>query len=256
MDDHIELSRHGAVLALRLARPEKKNALTASMYTALAEALERAEDDSELRAIVFLGSGGAFSAGNDIRDFLDSPPRDERSPTFRFVSALPRSSLPLIAAVDGAAVGIGATMLLHCDLVYVTARARLKMPFVDLATVPEAGSSYLLPRRVGHVRAAELVMLGEAIDGATAVRLGLANRLVEPEALEETAFAAARALAAKPPAALKRTKRLLKADRPALEAAMARELADFVACLDSAEAREAFSAFLEKRGPDFSRPSG
>jgi len=253
MDRHIELARAGAILALRLARPEKKNALTAAMYAALAEALESAEDDPELRAVVLLGSDGVFCAGNDIKDFLERPPRDDTSPTLRFMRALPRLSLPLIAAVDGPAIGIGATMLLHCDLVYVTTRAQLKMPFVDLATTPEAGSSYLLPRLIGHVRAAELVMLGDAIDGETAVRLGLANRVVAPEALEETAFAAARKLAEKPPEALKRTKRLIKADREALDAAVARELVDFRECLDSAEAREAFSAFLEKRKPDFSR---
>ena len=198
MDDHVELARDGPILTLRLARPDKKNAITASMYTALADALEQAETDPEVRAIVLLGCNGVFCAGNDIGDFLNHPPRDETSPTLRFVRALPRLEQPLIAAVDGLAIGVGTTMLLHCDLVYVTARARLSVPFVDLGITPEAGSSYLLPRLVGHVRAAELMMLGEAIDGETAVRLGLANRLVEPEALEKTAIAAAHALAAKP----------------------------------------------------------
>lgn len=256
MGDPVEIGRDGAVMTIRLCRPDKKNAITAAMYARMADALDELNRDDALRAGLFLGTDGIFTAGNDLSDFLQHPPAGEDAPVFRFISALPRAEKPLVAAVDGPAVGVGTTMLLHCDLVYVTARTRLQMPFVNLGLLPEAGSSYLLPRLLGHARAAELVMLGEPVDGETAVRLGLANRLVAPEQIEETARAAARALAEKPPAAVRITKRLLKSDRAAVEAALKREGEEFVGRLQSAEAREAFAAFLEKRKPDFSSRAG
>lgn len=252
MTQPVEISRDGAVLVLRLRRPDKKNAITAAMYAAMADALAGLERDDTLRAALITGSDGLFTAGNDLTDFLQNPPAGEDSPVFRFIAALPRADKPLVAAVDGPAVGVGTTMLLHCDLVYVTARARLQVPFVNLGLLPEAGSTYLLPRLIGHARAAELVMLGEPIDGEAAVRLGIASRVVAPDELEATALAAARALADKPPAAMRITKQLLKSDRPAVEAAMRREGEEFIRRLRSAEAREAFAAFLEKRKPDFS----
>ena len=253
MSEHIRVEREGAVTAIRLARPEKKNAITTAMYVAMAEATEAAEADETVRVIVFLGSGGAFAAGNDLKDFLENPPQDESAPVFRFLTALVASTKPIVAGVDGVAVGLGTTLLLHCDLVYVTAAARLQTPFVNLGLTPEAGATYLLPRFLGHVRAAEMVMLGEALDGEAAVRLGLANALVAAEDLEEKALGAARTLAAKPPASLRATRALLKANRPQIERAMKAEADEFTVRLRSAEAREAFSAFFEKRQPDFSK---
>jgi enoyl-CoA hydratase/carnithine racemase len=253
MSEHIKAVRDGAVMTIRLARPEKKNAITTAMYTAMAEAMETAESDDTIRVIVFLGSGGAFAAGNDLKDFLENPPQEESAPVFRFLNALLNATKPIVAGVEGVAVGLGTTLLLHCDLVYVTANARLQTPFVNLGLTPEAGATYLLPRFLGHVRAAEMVMLGEPMDGETAVRLGLANALLAPEELEDKVLSTARALAEKPPAALRATRALLKANHPQVEAAMNAEAAEFTARLRSAEAKEAFSAFLEKRKPDFSK---
>lgn len=250
MTAHVEIGRDGHVLLLRFARPDKRNAITAGMYARLAEALREAEDDPGIHVAVVAGSGGSFTAGNDLRDFLESPPVDPSAPVFGFLTALAGSTVPLVAAVDGDAVGIGTTMLLHCDMVLATARARFRLPFVDLGLVPEAGSTLLLPRIMGHSRAAELLMLGDDFGGERAVALGIVNRLVSPEALEAEAMALAARLAAKPPRALRETKRLLK-DAAAVDAAMRREVEVFVSRLVSAEAREAFQAFAEKRRPDF-----
>ncbi len=252
MSDDILIETNEAILTIRVNRPERKNALTADMYAAMADALETAAGDSSANVAVILGSEGVFTAGNDIKDFLNDPPHGEAAPVHRFISFLAQTDMPLVAAVDGPAIGIGTTMLLHCDFVHVTARAHLQMPFVDLALVPEAGSSFLAPRLLGHAKAAELLMLGQPFDGAEAVRLGIANRLCTPEELEPAAMATARALAAKPPAALRATKSLLRQSERQLEAAMQREGDAFAKGLSSAEAKEAFAAFLEKRKPDFS----
>lgn len=253
MTDEIVRSRDNGVLVLRLNRPDKKNAMTGAMYQALAVALEEAEADLGIRAIVLLGTAGTFCAGNDINDFLSRSPDGPSQPVHAFLYGLARSSVPMVAGVDGDAVGIGTTMLLHCDLVLATPRARLRMPFVNLGIVPEAGSTLLLPRIMGHARAAELVMLGEPLDAARAVELGLVNRLIEPDALEAETMAVAARLAAQPPGALRDTKRLLKGDRGTLEATIAEEIRIVSERLGSAEAREAFTAFLEKRTPDFSQ---
>ena len=219
----------------------------------MADALGAAADERSANVALFVGTEGIFTAGNDIKDFLNDPPHSASSPVHRFITFLATTDLPLVAAVDGPAIGIGTTMLFHCDFVHVTERAHLHMPFVDLALVPEAGSSYLAPRLLGHAKAAELLMLGQPMDGAEAVRLGIANQLTAPEDLEKSARATARALAAKPPAALRATKALLKASENQLQAAMQREGEAFAKGLSSAEAKEAFSAFLEKRAPDFSK---
>lgn len=253
MTDEVLASRADGVLILRLNRPDRKNAMTGAMYRALAEALAAAEADMDIRAIVLLGTAGTFCAGNDINDFLSRSPGQSPQPVHDFLYALARSTVPMVAGVDGDAVGIGTTMLLHCDIVLATARARLRLPFVNLGIVPEAGSTLLLPRIMGHARAAELVMLGEPFDGARAVELGIANRLVEPDALEAETLAITARLAAQPPGALRDTKRLLKGDRAAIEATIAEEIRIVGDRIGSAEAREAFSAFLEKRQPDFSR---
>lgn len=252
MSEHVRISADDGVLTLRFDRPDRKNALTAEMYAALADALTQAARGLDVRVALFLGSDGVFTAGNDIKDFLNDPPHSESAPVHRFLAFLATTDLPLVAAVDGPAVGIGTTMLLHCDFVHVTEGAQLQMPFVDLALVPEAGSSFLLPRLVGHARAAELLMLGRPLDGAEAVRLGIANALTPPDRLEAAAYETARAFAAKPPAALRATKTLLRHSDDRLKAAMRREGEAFARGLGSAEAKEAFAAFLEKRKPDFS----
>lgn len=252
MSEQIELRRDGRVLIARLVRPQKRNAMTGAMYAALAEALSEAETDPDIRAVAILGDAGCFTAGNDIGDFLDRPPLEPEAPVLGFLRALAGATVPLVAGVDGDAVGIGTTMLLHCDLVLVTGRARLRLPFVDLGLVPEAGSTWLLPRMLGHARAAELLLLGAPFDGARAVALGIANRQVAPDALEAETLDVARALAAKPPQAMRQTKSLLRGERASIDEAMAAELALLAERMVSAEAREAFSAFLEKRPPDFS----
>lgn len=256
MTSSIHVSLDGAIMTMRFARPEKKNAITAEMYGHMIAALERADRDTGIHVLVLLGEGGNFTAGNDLGDFLNAPPQDESAPVMRFLDALVGCGAPMIAGVDGVAVGIGTTLLLHCDLVFATPEARLLLPFVNLGLSPEAASTYLLPRLLGHARAAELFLLGEPFSGARAHQLGLVNRLVAPEALESEVMAAARQLAAKPPAALRATKKLIKGDDPNIAAAMQRETETFTAQLVSAEAREAFSAFLEKRAPDFANPAG
>lgn len=252
MSDHVRAEREGRVLRLTLTRPEKKNALTRAMYAALADALTEACGDAGVRAVVLAGEGGAFTAGNDLFDFMMDPPRDETSPVFQFLHAAVSFPKPLIAAVEGVAIGIGTTMLLHCDLAYAAPSARFKMPFTDLGLVPEAGSSLLVPRLAGQVRAAELLLLGEAFDAETAREIGLVNAVVDDPLAE--AMERAQALAAKPPAAVRQSKALLRA--PLLDRVLAtirEEAALFVERLQSEEAQEAFTAFMEKRPPDFSR---
>jgi enoyl-CoA hydratase/carnithine racemase len=250
MSEHVVVTREaGDVLLVRLARPEKKNALTGAMYDALREALEGADrEDSGVGAVVIAGSAGVFTAGNDLHDFAADAAggRAEASPALRFIRRLVHGRTPLVAAVDGIAVGIGTTMTLHCDLVYVTPEARFRMPFVDLGLVPEAGSSYLLPRRLGFPKATELLMLAEAFGGDEAVRLGLANAVVPADGLLEHALAQAARLAAKPRAALAATRALIRGDHAAMSAAMDAEAKAFDAALRSPEARAAFEAFLEK----------
>lgn len=251
MDGEVRIERDGAITVVRMWRPEKKNALTADMYAALADALEAASASDEVRVVVIAGAPGAFTAGNDLADFLHRPPRDRAAPVFRFIDALPACPVPVVAAVDGPAAGIGTTMLLHCDLVYASTRTRFVLPFVNLALVPEAGSSLLLPRLAGLQRASELLMLGEPFDAARGAEIGLVNAVCEPDAVEATALAAARKLAAKPRAALRATKALLRREPEPVAARIDIELAEFDRHLDSPHAREAFSAFLQRRPPDF-----
>ena len=251
-DAHIHAEADGGVLTLTIARPAKKNALTRAMYAALADALEGAVGDAAVRAVVVRGSDGVFTAGNDLGDFMMDPPTDPGSPVFRFLQAVATFPKPLVAAVEGPAIGIGTTLLLHCDLAYAAPGATFKMPFVDLGLVPEAASSLLLPRLAGQARAAELLLLGESFSAETAAQVGLVNEVVEDPA----ARAAERAgqLARKPPSAVRQTKALLRHDTAgAVGETMAREGALFVDRLQSPEAQEAFTAFFEKRAPDFSR---
>ncbi len=240
------------ILTITFNRPDKKNALTSAMYAVLADALEAADQDNAVRVILFAGNGGAFTAGNDLQDFLNNPPQGDNTPVFRFLRAISTASKPLVAAVSGVAVGVGTTMLLHCDLVYAGESAKLSLPFVNLALVPEAASSLLLPAMIGHHRAAELFMLGEAFTPATAKDYGIVNAIFPDDKLLAEAMAVAAKLAAKPPTALRLTKQLLKRTKGDVAGQMALEGDHFRSQLKSAEAREAMTAFFEKRAPKFS----
>jgi len=241
----------GRVLILRLNRPGKKNALTLDMYRALAALLEKAADDARVRAAVLSGSETDFTAGNDIQDFLAGGQVDAQHPTIRFLHVLNRFPKPLLAGVAGHAVGIGTTLLLHCDLVYAAPDAVFQLPFVNLGLCPEAGSSYLLPRSAGYRNAAEAFLLGDPFDAPKALRLGIVNEVVGD--VQATAIRQAHRIAAKPPAAVRLTKKLLRAgDAAQGERALEQETGRFIERLQSKEAREAFAAFLEKRDPDFS----
>ncbi len=255
MAEQVLVTEAGKVLHLRLNRPEKKNALTRDMYRTLVDALDRADADPAIRAVTISGAGDAFTAGNDLADFLAGGPVDETSPQLRLLRALVRARKPLVAAVNGVAVGIGVTMLLHCDLVYAAEEATFQLNFVNIGLVPEAGSSLLLPRMVGHHRAAELLLLGDMFDAATAHRMGIVNAVCPKDALAAKLDQVAAALAAKPPASLRITKQLLKGAgyETELIARQDEELVHFGRQLVSPEAREAMTAFMEKRKPDFSK---
>ncbi|WP_370152986.1 enoyl-CoA hydratase [Ferrovibrio sp.] len=239
------------VLSITINRPDKKNALTAAMYGAMADALDAGEADAAVRAIVIAGAPGAFTAGNDLQDFLNNPPQGDNSPVFRFLRGISTASKPLVAAVTGVAVGVGSTMLLHCDLVYAAESAKFSFPFVNLALVPEAASSLLLPRMVGYHKAAEMILLGEPFDAAAALACGIANAVCPDDRVVETAMATARKLAAKPPTSLRLSKQLMKQAQNDVAGQMAAEGVHFKAQLTSAEAREAMTAFFEKRPPKF-----
>lgn len=244
---HIQTSREGAVAVLRFARPEKKNALTAQMYEDLVAAFEAAAADPEVRVLLLGGTEGVFTAGNDLMDFVSNPPGGPDSPVFRFLLCASRFPKPVVAVVDGPAVGLGTTVLLHCDLVVASTRARFVMPFVPLGIVPEFASSLLLPMRVGWQRASEWLLLGEAFDAEAAQRAGLVNRVVAPEELEATGLALAQAVAARPPEAVRLSKQLMKAPIQAeLDAALAREGEIFVERLRSEETIQAMTTFLMK----------
>jgi len=242
------------VLRIEIARPEKKNAITVAMYAAMADALETAGRDPGVRVVLIHGARDCFTAGNDLKDFLERPPHSEDSPVSRFLRGISTFGKPLIAAVNGAAVGIGTTMLLHCDLVYAAPGARFQLPFVSLGLVPEAGSSFLLPYIGGYQRAAELLLLGQPFGPAKALAAGFVTEVIPEDELFEYARDAALGVAALPPAAVRQTKALMK-QRYATRVteAMKEEGAVFRERLASPEAKEAMTAFFEKRKPDFSR---
>ena len=246
MTDHVSVTHDDGVVLVRIARPEKKNALTGAMYDAMTGALAAADRDGA-GAIVIAGSGGVFTAGNDLADFLAFAERSEGElPASRFIRQLAVTRTPLVAAVEGVAIGVGTTMTFHCDLVYAAPTATFRMPFVDLGLVPEAGSSFLLPGRVGRAKATELLMLGEPYNAGEAARLGLINAVVEADELVTHALAQAKRLAAKPRGALTATRRLIRGDEGQLLAAMRAEAEAFEAALKSADARRIFKAFLDK----------
>ncbi|NWE70974.1 enoyl-CoA hydratase/isomerase family protein [Pseudomonas gingeri] len=249
MTDAIVIEREGGLLTLRLNRADKKNALTRAMYSQLGQALREADEDPAIRAVLICGSEECFTSGNDIADFLEEPPSDLDSPVFHFMRSLLDCRKPLIAAVAGPAVGIGTTLLLHCDLVYVSADARLRMPFVNLGLCPEFGSSLLLPRLVGHARAAELLLLGEGFSGEQAAAWGLATAAL-PSGAEALARAREAALRFEQlaPAAVQISKELMKApDREQLRKVVEAEGALFVQRLRSPEAIAALSGFMTRR---------
>jgi enoyl-CoA hydratase/carnithine racemase len=245
--------RSGNILRIQLNRPARKNAVTLAMYIALAYLLNAAANDDQTRIVLWHGAGDSFSAGNDIQDFLKNPPGAGESLQARLIEALINFDKPIVAAVQGAAIGGGTTMLTHCDFVFAGQSAKFQMPFVDLALVPEFGSSYSVPARIGYVRAAELILLGSRFDAKRALELGLVTRVVPDQELLATANETARALAEKAPAALRACKRLMRSStREELERAVKLENEEFSARVRSAEAKEAFTAFLEKRPPNFS----
>ena len=251
-DINTELS--DGVLRIELNRPQSKNALTTSMYARLGEIFAEADRDETVRVMLWHGAGDSFSAGNDIKDFLENPPAAGDSPQARLTEAFIAFEKPIVVAVHGVAIGGGTTMLTHCDFVYAGESTRFQIPFVNLGLVPEFGSSLSVPMRAGYIRAAEKYLLGEPFTAAEAAMMGLVTRIVPDEDVLATASATARKLAAKPGGALQANKRLLK--QPwlgALRQAVAAESQEFVARVQSAEAREAFSAFLEKRPPNFAK---
>lgn len=252
MSDDVIITRDGHILDIRFNRPDKKNALTLKMYSAMTEALAAAEKDLDVRVVLFHGAGGNYTSGNDVNDFLSKPPIDESAPALQFISAIARATVPIVAAIEGVSVGVGTTMLLHCDYVLVTEDARLQFPFINLALLPEAGSTRLLPRLLGYTRAAELTLLAEEFSGARAVELGIASKTVKSGNIHEEAKTIADKFATKPPKAVRMAKRMLKGEQARMDAIIAEEARIFGQQLTSPEAREAFSAFIEKRNPDFS----
>ena len=254
MSEHVIIDLKDGVLRIEMRRPEKKNALTGPMYAAMADALERAASEDAVRVVLIHGQPEVFTAGNDLGDFLNGPTDDPNRPVFRFLRNIAAAPKPLLAAVAGNAVGVGTTMLLHCDLVYAGEGARFQLPFVNLALCPEAACSYLLPRLAGHQRASELLLFGEPFNAAKAYEIGLVNAIHADATLLEAALERARKLATLPAASLRETKRLLKQGHAALvQQTMKDEGEIFLRQLASPEAKEAFSAFLEKRKPDFSK---
>ncbi len=252
--DEIITERSGSIIRVELNRPKRRNAITSGMYVTLADIFNDAAKDEQIRVVLWHGAGESFSAGNDVEDFLANPPGPGDSPQARLMNALIDLDKPLIAAVHGAAIGGGTTMLLHCDFVYAGESAKFQMPFINLAVVPEFGSSYALPARIGHIRAAQLILLGLPFDARRAVDLGFATQVVPDQDLLTTASETARKLAAKPAGALQASKRLLKRSfREQIKAAMKAENEEFSAQVRSEEAKEALSAFLEKRPADFTR---
>jgi len=250
--DEIVTERSGSILRVQLNRPEKRNAMTSSMYATLADVFNEAAKNESTRVVLWHGAGDSFCAGNDVEDFLKNPPGPGESPQARLMKALLDFDKPVVAAVHGAAIGGGTTMLTHCDFVYAGESAKFQMPFINLAVVPEFGSSYSIPARIGYLRAAELILLGRSFDARRAADLGLVTEVIADQDLMTAATKTAWTFAAKPADAMRASKRLMKAPfREQIEAAIWAELAEFSVHVRSDDAKEALRAFLEKRPPDF-----
>jgi enoyl-CoA hydratase/carnithine racemase len=250
----IKTATLNGVATIEIARPEKKNALTQAMYQAMADALNAANGDAAVRAVLIVGQPGIFTSGNDIEDFVQRPPQGTDSPVFHFMQALIGCEKPVVAAVTGAAIGIGTTLLLHCDFVYVSDEARLAMPFVSLGLVPELGSSLLVPQLMGHAKAAEKLLLGDPFTAAEAVECGIANAVLPASEVVNQARRIAERFNTLAPASVRETKRLMRAgQRELVQSTLLVERDVFGARLRSPEAQEAFQAFFQKRAPDFSK---
>lgn len=259
MSSEIEITVTDEIQVMRFTRAEKKNAFTGEMYDAMSAALDKGEKDDGICAHIFIGSGGAFNAGNDINDFIrraKGGPDGIPTPSLSFIKRLPHVTKPMIAAVDGLAIGIGTTMLFHCDLVYASPTASLRTPFLDLGLVPEAASSLTAVQRMGYSRAFELLCLGEAFGAERAMQAGIVNAVVPADQLEATAMNAARRLAAKPREALMAARKLMRGDTAPIAGKIEEEAKVFQSRMRSAEAQEAFAAFFEKRPPDFAKVRG
>ena len=254
MTQGILVHSESGILTLTFNRPDKKNSITAAMYQQLADALRAAADDASTRVVVIQGSETIFSAGNDLGDFMNNPPAGDGSPVFQFLHGIAAFPKPLLAAVCGPAVGVGTTLLLHCDLVIAGDNAAFSMPFVNLGLCPEAASSLLVPQMMGYHRAAEALLLGEPFLAEAALEVGLVNRVVPPSEATRVAMQWAQKLAAKPISSLIETKRLLKkGNADTVKTRMTEEGASFGRMLREPAAKEAFSAFMERRLPDFSK---
>jgi enoyl-CoA hydratase/carnithine racemase len=252
--EHIVAEAGGGVLRLEIRRPEKKNALTVPMYAALTEMLDSAERNPEIRVVLLHGQPDVFTSGNDLADFLQNPAIAPDHPAYAFVRRVSTFEKPIVAAVTGSCIGVGATMLLHCDLVYAGESAIFSLPFVNLGLCPEAGASLLLPLAAGQARAAEILMIGEPFGARRAAECGIVSAVLPDAEVVAHATAQARKLAAKPPAALRLTKQLMRRGvRNEVAETIDEEIGHFQRRLESLEAKEAFSAFLEKRKPDFSK---
>jgi enoyl-CoA hydratase/carnithine racemase len=252
--DEIITERSGSILRVELNRPTKKNAMTSAMYVALATILDEAASDEGIRVVLWHGAGDSFCAGNDVEDFLTNPPGPDESPQLWLMNALVNIDKPLVAAVQGAAIGGGTTMLTHCDFVYASESARFQMPFIDLALVPEFGSSCSIPARIGHIRASELILLGQPFDAQRAAAVGFVTEVVPDHNLLATATETARKLAAKSPRALQASKWLMKRPfRDQIKAAMKAENEAFSAQIRSQEAKQALASFLGKHQPNHDR---
>jgi enoyl-CoA hydratase/carnithine racemase len=252
--DEIITERTESILRIELNRPTKRNAMTSAMYVALAGIFDGAAKDGQTRVVIWHGAGDSFCAGNDIEDFLKNPPGPGESPQARLMEALLNFDKPVVAAVHGAAIGGGTTMLTHCDFIYAGESTKFQLPFINLAVVPEFGSSCSVPARIGHVRAAELILLGIPYDARRAAELGLVTQVVSDKDVLARATETAGRLAAKPAGAMQASKRLMKQPfREQIRAAMKAENQEFSAQVRSADAKEALTAFLEKRKPDFTK---
>ncbi len=245
---HIAIEQHEHILTLTINRPDKKNALTRDMYLSLANAINYAGHDEDARVIVIKGSSGVFTAGNDMHDFIAATSQTdaEINETEQFMRALMECELPIIAQVEGLAIGIGATLLLHCDFVYCSRNTILKTPFINLGLVPEYASSYIMPRLMGHVKASEWLLLGESVTAESAKDMGMVNEVLETEALKAKVMQTAQKLAVLPQAALRQSKRLMKANSFAVKDHMYAELKIFIAAMQSEEAKQAFDAFVQR----------
>lgn len=247
MSEFVSVEKSGAVVWIRLNRSHKKNALTQDMYRAMTSVLQVAEADTSVAAVVLTGSGDSFTAGNDLNDFLTIEKLDDSAPPFAFLYTLSQLTVPVIAAVHGLSIGIGTTILLHCDLVYASNEAQFALPFIHLGLVPEAASSLLLPQQIGYLRAAEMLLLGDSIDASTALTYGLVNRVVEPADLEATVAAVAAALTQRPVAGLRAAKKLMKEPAEPVADRIAREAKVFAKALVSPEAKAAIAARIKKK---------